>query len=380
MSPPAIPIARPRLPTATHITPYLREIDANGWYSNFGPLAGRLQARLADHWGLAKPELCLFASGTAAITLTLLASGALPGSCCLMPSWTFSASAGAVRAAGLVPHFVDVDPETWALAPATILDLAKRPGVGAVLVVAPFGAPLDLPAWDAVRRATGLPVVIDGAAAFDTLRDGGPMTVGQCPVIVSLHATKVFGVGEGGAVLCRDLAWLERARRLSNFGCLGTREALLPGVNGKMSEYAAAVGLAALDTWRATRARWASVTGHYSQRLRRSGFGLTPGFGQGWVSSTLSVLWAADSCDVLHEFTRSGISTLRWWGPGCHAQPAFRDCPSEELPVTELLARRCVGLPFWQDLTPTQIDLVCRVASRCASSSANSTALDLIPA
>lgn len=380
MSPPAIPIARPRLPTVTHIAPYLREIDANGWYSNFGPLSSRLQARLADHWGIAKPELCLFASGTAALTLTLLASGAPAGSSCLMPSWTFAASAGAVRAAGLVPHFVDVDPETWALAPATIRSLATRPEVGAILVVAPFGAPLDLLAWDEVRRTTGVPVIVDGAAAFDSLRDGGPMITGDCPVIVSLHATKVFGVGEGGAVLCRDLAWLERIRRLSNFGCMGTREALLPGVNGKMSEYAAAVGLAALDTWRATRARWASVTAHYGQSLQRLELATVPGFGRGWVSSTLSVLWPSEASSALADLSNHGIGTLRWWGPGCHAQPAYRDCPREPLPVTEALARRCVGLPFWQDLTPTQINLVCRVLAECASISAAVPTLNLLPA
>ena len=380
MSPPVIPIARPRLPTVTHIAPYLREIDANGWYSNFGPLSSRLQARLADHWGIAKPELCLFASGTAAITLTLLASGAPAGSSCLMPSWTFAASAGAVRAAGLVPHFVDVDPETWALNPAAIRSLAKRPEVGAILVVAPFGAPLDLPAWDEVRRATGLPVVIDGAAAFDSLRDGGSMVAGQCPVIVSLHATKVFGVGEGGAVLCRDMAWLERVRRLSNFGFAGTREALLPGVNGKMSEYAAAVGLAALDTWRATRARWASVTAHYVHSLHRLELGTVPNFGCGWVSSTLPVLWPGDAACALADLSDHGIGALRWWGPGCHAQPAFRDCPREPLPVTEALAQRCVGLPFWQDLTPTQIDLVCSAVAECTSIVAPSPAFSLLSA
>ena len=127
---PTIPVARPRLPSAAHIAPYLAEIDANGWYSNFGPLSSRFQARRAMHWGLAKPEVALFASGTAALTLALLASGAKPGSRCLMPSWTFAASAGAVHAAGLVPHFIDIDPGTWALDPAnaTLLASGLMPG------------------------------------------------------------------------------------------------------------------------------------------------------------------------------------------------------------------------------------------------------------
>ena len=92
MTPAPIPVARPRLPTAEHITPYLREIDANGWYANFGPLTHRLQARLASHWGMSKPEVTLVASGTVGITLALLAAEAPPGSRCLMPSWTFAAA------------------------------------------------------------------------------------------------------------------------------------------------------------------------------------------------------------------------------------------------------------------------------------------------
>ena len=380
MTRPTIAVARPRLPSAAHIAPYLAEIDANGWYSNFGPLSSRFQARLAMHWGLAKPEVALVASGTVAITLALLASGARPGSRCLMPSWTFAASAGAVHAAGLVPYFMDVDPNTWALDPAAATVLASRLEVGAILAVAPFGAPLTLDAWDAVHQATGVPVVIDAAAGFDALREDGPMVAGNAPVIVSLHATKVFGIGEGGAVLCRDPAWLDRIRRLSNFGFCGTREAALPGCNGKMSEYAAAVGLAALDTWRATRARWASVTGQYRHVLQRAHLCAVPGFGQGWVSSTLPVLWPGDGAQAADDLAGPGIGTLRWWGPGCHAQPAFKHCPREPLPVTEALARSCIGLPFWQDLTPTQIDLVSSAVGACGPAWASAARLALVPA
>lgn len=373
---PVIPVARPRLPMAARITPYLAEIDANGWYSNFGPLTHRFQARLANHFGVRATELTVLASGTVAITLALLASGVAPGSRCLMPSWTFAASAGGVRAAGLHPHFVDVDARTWALDPAALLPLARRAGVGAILVVAPFGAPLDLDAWDTLSRLAGCPVVIDAAAAFDTLRHDGPMRPGRNPVVVSLHATKVFGIGEGGAVLSRDEALVERMRRLSNFGFLGNREAAAPGLNGKMSEYAAAVGLASLDAWRATRARWASLTRAYHAQLGPAGVTLPPGFGQGWVSSTLPVLWPGDASDGRAHLAEAGVATLRWWGAGCHAQPAYRDCLAEPLPVTDRLARACIGLPFWQDLTPAQVEHVCTVVRRHALSAADA----LVPA
>ena len=348
-------VARPRLPPASAIMPYLRQIDRNAWYSNHGPLAQAFQARLADHWGLDRSEIVLLSSATSALTLTLVASGARPGSRCLMPSWTFIASAGAVTQAGLIPHFVDVCPETWVPDPAAVQALAAVHDVGAILVVSPFGAPLDLAAWDAVQRATGVPVVIDGAAAFDSLRIGGPMVTGNCPIVVSLHATKVFGIGEGGALLCRDPAIIERVRRLMQFGFLGTREATLPGVNAKLSEYAAAVGLAGLDHWAETRMRWQITTGRYLRSLPGT-ITPQPGFGAGWVTSTLNVVWPDDSPA---PDTLPGLDTLRWWGPGCHAHPAYSACPAEPLPVTRRLAPHVVGLPFWQDLGLPQIELVC---------------------
>src|SRR5947209_2155589 len=225
---------RPHPAPALAIEPYLGQIDANAWYSNHGPLATALQSRLAGHWGVAGTEVALVANATAGLTLALQASGAPPGSTCLLPSWTFVASAGAVTAAGLQPHFVDVCAGTWAPDPSELRLLARRHHPGAILLVAPFGAPIELAAWDRLHAETGIPVVVDAAAAFDTMRHGGPMPPGACPVVVSLHATKVFGIGEGGAVIARDPDLMRRIRALSQFGFAGSRAAQLPGVNAKI--------------------------------------------------------------------------------------------------------------------------------------------------
>ncbi len=365
-TPPAIPVARPRLPSAARILPYLQEIDTNAWYANHGPLWLRFHTRLAQHWGIQTSELALACNATAALTLALQASGVEPGRECLLPSWTFVATAGAVRQAGLAPYFVDVQPNTWAPDPARVQAIALERKVGAIVVVAPFGAPLDMAAWDAVAAATGVPVIIDAAAAFDTLRRAGPMRLGRCAAVVSLHATKVFGVGEGGALLSRDAAMIERFRRLTNFGFLGSRESALPGVNAKISEYAAAIGLAGMDGWAETRARWAGVTRAYLRRLRMvPDVWPMPGLGLDWVSSTLNILWPADRLDQIATLADHGVGTLRWWGPGCHGQPGFAHHDGDPLPVTEELGRRAVGLPFWQDMTATQIEAVCVALATC---------------
>lgn len=371
--PQVLPVARPRLPPARTVLPYLQRIDANAWYSNHGPLAVALQTRLADHWGLPPPAVALFCNATSAITLALVASGAQRGKRCLMPSWTFIASAGAVHQAGLVPHFIDVDAQTWIPDPNEVEILARHKDIGAILIVAPFGAPLDLARWDAVQRATGLPVIIDAAAAFDTLRHGGPMALGECPVIVSLHATKVFGIGEGGALLSRSPTLIEQTRRLAQFGFLGTREAMAMGINAKLSEYAAAVGLAGLDTWQETRMRWAVVTNRFRARLSAMpNVRMTPAFGDGWVASTLSILWPTNLPDPAAALAERKIGTIRWWGPGCHAQSAYADCPRQPMPITPAIAARTLGLPFWQDLSVCQIDQICDALAELAAPASTS--------
>lgn len=361
-----IPVARPRLPPARAIMPYLRQIDANRWYSNHGPLVRLFQSRLATHWEVEQSEVALLSNATTALTLALLASGVPSGMRCLMPSWTFAATAGAVVQAGLVPHFVDVCPQRWTPHPDEIRALAAHHDIGAIMIVAPFGAPVDTAEWERVQTDTGIPVVIDAAAAFDTMRIERSMALRACPMVVSLHATKVFGIGEGGALLSRDPAFMDRVRRMAQFGFLGTREAILPGMNAKLSEYAAAVGLAGLDEWPEARARWCMAQAAYERRL--VGVSPSPHANRTWASSTYNVLCPQDSGCVMDALARAGVATLQWWGAGCHAQPAFQACPAEPLPVTCQLARRTIGLPFWQGMTPADIEVVCAALMPVCSS------------
>src|SRR5947207_10784452 len=195
-----IPIMRPKLPCAERLAPYLQQIDESRLYSNFGPLAVGLEQRLAAHFGIAGAAVTTVANATLGLTLALTAQGARPGTLCAIPAWTFIASAHAAMMAGLVPYFIDVDVASWALDADRIGDaLAGAPGpVGAVMPVAPFGARIDIAAWDRFRAHSGIPVVIDAAAGFDTL------VPGEVPAVVSLHATKVIGTGEGGFVISKD--------------------------------------------------------------------------------------------------------------------------------------------------------------------------------
>jgi dTDP-4-amino-4,6-dideoxygalactose transaminase len=343
-----MPVLRPRLPSTAEILPYLKAVDQRRWYSNVGPLVVQLEDQLSRHLRLRNAGVITTANATVGLTATLLAKRVPVGSLCVMPSWTFVATPHAARAAGLIPWFHDVDRRTWALNPDAVTEALKtmRRPVGALIVVSPFGAPIDMDAWQEFEDRTGIAVMVDAAAAFDSVRPG------RIPCVVSLHATKILGAGEGGFIATTDSHLLERVRACCNFGFQGSRLAMLPALNAKMSEYHAAVALASLASWPETRARHAYVTESYRKGIARMDrVSLQPKYGNGWVSGTTSVLLPQGSRDRLAgRLTKSSIETRQWWGEGCHGQPAFMDCPRSGLPVTEELGRRVLGLPHFPDM------------------------------
>ena len=356
-----VAVARPRLPAADAILPYLQELDEARWYSNFGPLLTRFEGRLAERF--TRPsEIVTVTNATQALVIALQAMDLAPGGYVALPAWTFVATAHAVVQAGLKPWFVDVDPATWMLQPAQVEALASTGNieVAAVIPVAPFGAMPDIDAWLAFRAATGVPVLLDAAAAFDTLNDA------RLPAVVSLHATKVLGLGEGGFLATEDEAFAHRVRLSTTFGFWGSRDSQIAATNAKLSEYAAAVGLAALDNWPGDRLRWLRT----AQMLRIALLGrpevrFQPGWGADWVTSVCTVaLPEGSAVEVARMLREEGVDTRPWWGGGCHTSTAFTDCRREALPVTDVLADSTLGLPFSIDLSPHEIARIAAALDR----------------
>jgi len=339
-----VPIARPLLPSAEAIRPYLERIDKTRIYSNFGPLARELEARLAGHFGLSSDCAVSAANATLALTSTLAAMTHGEQGVCLLPSWTFCASAHAVIAAGLKPHFLDVDPASWLLTPELVeRALGEVANVRAIMPVAPFGAPVALASWEELTLRTGIPVVIDAAAAF------AEQQVGDVPVVFSLHATKILGAGEGGMVLVRNPHLIAEITKRLNFGFYNVRSASVAAFNGKMSEYAAAVGLASFDGWEETRMAWSQLLTRYEHELDLRGIRRTRPLNPG-LTSTLVYSFPKDARHLSARLTEVGIGNIRWYADGCHAEPAFSAYSAGDLPVTKALASSCLGLPFYLDL------------------------------
>jgi dTDP-4-amino-4,6-dideoxygalactose transaminase len=355
-----IPVLRPRLPTFERLAPYLKRIDASRIYSNFGPLCAELQTRLARHWAMPKGSVVCAASGTAALVGAVLASAGRAGEhrpFALTSAFTFVATAVAIEQCGFRPRLEDVDGETWMLDPERVTRRADLGRIAVVVPVAPFGRPVPQAQWRAFSERTGIPVVIDGAASFDRVSEAPRAYLGDIPVVFSLHATKAFGVGEGGCVASTDAELVLRAVRSLNFGFLASRDSLGPSINGKMSEYHAAVGLAELDGWPQKRDALQAVADCYRHMMTAADLGerlvASPDVSLGYA---LLRCRSAEEADRQQTHLRRGrIDTRLWYGKGVHRHGYFSDLGHDELQVADRLAPCLLGLPVAQDLEESHV-------------------------
>lgn len=320
---------RPLLAAAQRIVPYLKRIDENRYYSNVGPLAMEFEKRLSEKF---KAPCVTTSSATSGITACLVILNLKKGSFVACPSWTFVATAAAIVAAGHVPYFCDTNEITWEM------EMSGKAKPSALVVVSPFGKPLS-PNWERLHEACGIPIIIDAAAGFDSVK------VGKCPVVISTHATKVFGTGEGGIVLSPDKKFLDKVRTISNFG-LPSVERM--GINAKMSEYAAAVGLAELDWWEVKRALWLGVKEYYMETFAEFE---SPIFSTDWASNVFPI-----TVPNAHKVVEK-IGMGRTWKP-VHNMPAYANYPRTDMTDTNKLADTTLLLPFSIDQTKEEIEFI----------------------
>lgn len=349
-----IPILRPKLPDADALQPWLRRMDAARWYTNNGPLEQEFRHRLSEHFDGAATVTA--SSGTSALSLALknVARNSPPNALVMIPAFTFIATALAVVQAGFVPWIVDVDEATWALKPELAQSLiSKAPGeLAAVVPVAPFGALADVAIWDDFTDRTSIPVVMDGAACFDSLRPG------TSPAIVSLHATKAFGVGEGGVVVTKDKKLAEAILWSSNFGFQGTRVSEIAGTNAKMSELMAAMGLAQFDRWPEVQRSLRNLAAAYCARFENMpGVSVAPGLMDG-TPSTLNIQMSQPVDAVIENLARHNIEARQWWMKGLESHPSLDEFPRTPLPVTRALGETVLGLPLSVDMTEDDVEYV----------------------
>lgn len=343
-----IPIMRPLLPTADKLLPYLKSIDVSRWYSNNGSLNQEYEERLSKRFNCYVVTCSSATSGLTAALMAILPFNYKTRAMVGMPSWTYSATASAIFAAGFRPLICDVDENN-------VLDISCAGGCRAFVPVMPLGASIDLERWNRLA----VPVVVDGAAGFDVLSNHiqSGKRIGAAPIVVSTHSTKVLSTAEGGFVLSDDKALIDKIRIILNQGMLPDKNIDRLGFNGKLSEYHAAIGLAELDSWQEKRAKWLLVHKYYGEQME-------------YVTSTHEELlpeWA-DINAIVKEMDKRGIMCRSTWYGICHEQDVFMKAWCDEMgcdgkinmPMerTKMLRKQTIFLPKFVDMAEDQIEYI----------------------
>jgi dTDP-4-amino-4,6-dideoxygalactose transaminase len=337
-----------------------------------GPTVRELEEGVAEQLGV--PHVVAVASCTTGLMLVLQALEATGP--VVMPSFTFSATAHAAVWAGGRPVFADVGESSLTL---DVDDAAGRlDGASALMATHVYGTPCAVERIDSAAAAAGVPVVYDAAHALGSRRGGRPIGGFGSAEVFSLSPTKVAPAGEGGLVTTHDGDLAERVRLARNYGNPGDYDCRVPGLNARMSELHAAVGLASWSELPARVARRNELVGVFAAAVAG-----VPGIRIPTVDSadlstykdlTLVVdeqVFGLDVSSFRHVLDAEGVDTRRYFYPPVHRQQAYRYLGTPaELPVTDRLSPRVLTLPLWTHMTDDTVRDLADLVVRCHESAA----------
>jgi dTDP-4-amino-4,6-dideoxy-D-glucose transaminase len=354
-------IVRPVLPDLSTFEADFRSALKSGQVTNNSRFVVEFEQRMAAYLGV--PHALAFCNGEAALTI-MLNVDELDGEI-IVPSYTFSGTVHAAIWNNLTPVFADIDRRTFTLDPASV-EARLGPRTAAILAAPVYGNACDNDALEAIAKRRGIPLYYDSASGFGCTWRGRRLGGFGRAEIFSFHATKVFATMEGGALTTTDPVLAEKARQLRSFGQAGLVDCATAGINGKMMEVAALVGMRSLDTFDDVIAHRLAIAGEYVTRLSAIPGLTVQHVPAGNLSTRLYMAIVVDrdafglSADELVEALRSeNIVGRRFLDPPVHRMSYYRKRFGDvSLPVTEHVAANAVALPLYSDMT---LDEVARI-------------------
>jgi dTDP-4-amino-4,6-dideoxygalactose transaminase len=358
-----IPITRPELPALEEYVALLEQIWSSRMLSNFSRFAKELEQLTREYLGV---DTRVVTSGDIGLVLTVAALRLPAGSRALVPSFTFNSTINALLWNGVRPVFVDIDPETLNMDPLAARDAANKHAPSVIVATHVFGNPADADALGSIATSCGARLVFDAAHGYGARRGSAMVgSLGDAEVF-SLSGTKPVTSGEGGLISSHDGALLADVELRRGYGFKGDYNSRVQGLNGKMSELHAALGLLTMRRIEAALAARHELVLRYRQ-------GLAPISGLGYqlvrdadrsTFKDFAVLFPETGLrdTVEQALTANEIQTKRYFRP-CHLMDAFSEYADAPLPVTEDTYARILCLPLFESLSVDAIDHICEIVS-----------------
>ena len=352
-------IVRPSFPAVEAFLSPFRAALSTGQVTNNGQWVVNFEQKLTEY--LDVPTL-VFCNGQLAL-MTMLRAAGIEGGEVIVPSFTFAATPHAVRWCGAEPVFADIAADdTLCLDPRDV-ERKITPRTVAILGVDAYGIACDYEALTKLGHRHGLKVLFDSAAAFGTRVNGRPVGGYGDAQIFSFHATKAFPTMEGGCLCSQDQELLERAKAIRNFGQGAGGDCAEAGLNGKMTEICALIGLEQLKTFEQE-----SSGRHRAVDRMRAGLGGIPGLRLARPTGEQEPIWlylpvmidrdqfGLNRDEVAAAFEKENLFVRKYYSPPCHHMGAYRGSQEALLPHTEAAAYSVIALPVYNDMTDFECD------------------------
>ncbi|XKE44012.1 DegT/DnrJ/EryC1/StrS family aminotransferase [Halomonas organivorans] len=356
-----IPVSLPYLPDQKKYTRYVRKIYDTHRLTNDGPLVNELSVRLKEHLGVS--NIVLVANGTLALQIAYQVVGlSTPGktSEVVTSPFSFVATSSSLAWQGIRCVYTDIDPDTWCLNPSQIDDGVTNLTRG-IVPVHVFGNGCDIDKIRGVARKHGLKVVYDAAHAFDVKFQGHSILLEGDASVLSFHATKLFHTIEGGAIVFREGEHAEHAKSLINFGDVTRGDRSLMGINAKMNEFQAAMGLCVLDDFHTIVERRKEIVAMYQDELQdvclfqRRNPSCTGNY------SYFPVLMETEArlIDGIKQLELAGYGARRYFHPSLDKW--IENSRMVSARVSHDISSRIMCLPLFPGLAETDVKKICRI-------------------
>jgi dTDP-4-amino-4,6-dideoxygalactose transaminase len=358
-----IMVTQPYLPPLSEVNKFMEEIWESKWLTNYGKFHKDFEKALAEFLGV--PYVALFANGTLAL-VTALQVLRVTGEVITTP-FSFVATTHALWWNNIKPVFVDIDPETCNLDPEKV-ESAITPKTTGILPVHVYGHPCRVDRLQKIADTYGLHLIYDAAHAFGVRLGGQPVVSFGDLSILSFHATKVFNTFEGGAIICHDARTQKRISYLKNFGFAGETKVVAPGINAKMNEFQAGLGLLQLRYFDEVVRKRRTIDSRYRELLAgiegisflRTAKGVE--HNAAYFPIFVDEEEYGQSRDALYDHLKTfNYFGRRYFYPLISSFNMYKALPSagaENLPVAEKKACEVVCLPIYPALGMEHVDNV----------------------
>ena len=355
-----IPVTKPFLPPQQVYQSYLDGIWKRQWLTNMGPLASDLELKLKSE--LKIKHLLFVTNGTVALQMAIKALG-LKGEIITTP-FSFVATTSSIVWEGCVPVFVDIDEHSLNI-DAEKIEAAITDKTSAILATHVYGNPCDVEKIEEIAKKYHLKVIYDAAHAFGVEINGKSIFEYGDISTCSLHATKLYHSGEGGLIVTQDANLLKKLAYIRNFGFDGPEDFAELGLNGKNSEFHAAMGLANLKYIDQISKKRKELTARYDGYLK----GLKARRPQWHIASENNAAYYPIVFETEELMLKckdhlqlNEIGSRRYFYPSlANALPYLEP---QNFPITDDIAKRVLCLPLFYDLSVEEVDLICRLLLR----------------